>query len=63
MILIINCGSQLTQNIAKRVREKNVYCEIKPYNSITAKNIINNTNYSDNFEGMYFRKDIGWRAI
>lgn len=52
MILIIDCGSQLTQNIARRIREKNVYCEIKPYNSITAKNIINNTNYSDKVEGI-----------
>ncbi len=34
MILIIDCGSQLTQNIARRIREKNVYCEIKAYNSI-----------------------------
>ena len=33
-ILIIDCGSQLTQNIARRVREKNVFCEIIPYKKI-----------------------------
>jgi len=30
-ILIIDFGSQVTQLIARRVREANVYCEIKPY--------------------------------
>lgn len=33
MILIVDCGSQLTQNIARRIRENNVFCEIIPYNS------------------------------
>ena len=29
-ILIIDCGSQFTQLIARRVREAHVYCEIHP---------------------------------
>lgn len=32
MILILDFGSQVTQLIARRVRELNLYCEIKPYN-------------------------------
>ena len=32
-ILILDFGSQLTQLIARRVREIGVYCEIKPYNT------------------------------
>jgi GMP synthase (glutamine-hydrolysing) len=31
MIVILDCGSQLTHNIARRVREQKVYCEIIPY--------------------------------
>ncbi len=31
-ILILDFGSQVTQLIARRVRESKVYCEIKPYN-------------------------------
>ncbi|MCR9065834.1 MAG: glutamine-hydrolyzing GMP synthase [Cytophagales bacterium] len=33
-IIIIDFGSQLTQLIARRVREHNVYCEIHPFNHI-----------------------------
>ncbi len=35
-ILIIDFGSQVTQLIARRVREAKVYCEIHPYNKINA---------------------------
>lgn len=33
-ILIIDFGSQVTQLIARRVRESGVYCEIHPFNSL-----------------------------
>lgn len=31
-ILILDFGSQVTQLIARRVREAGVYCEIQPFN-------------------------------
>ena len=38
-ILIIDFGSQVTQLIARRVRENGVYCEIHPYNKVTEESI------------------------
>jgi len=35
-LLIIDFGSQVTQLIARRLRELNVYCEIHPYQNVTA---------------------------
>ncbi|MGB0390768.1 MAG: glutamine-hydrolyzing GMP synthase [Salibacteraceae bacterium] len=33
-IIILDFGSQVTQLIARRVREQNIYCEIYPYNKL-----------------------------
>ena len=30
-VLILDFGAQYSQLIARRVREQNVYCEVKPY--------------------------------
>ncbi|MDX2142001.1 MAG: glutamine-hydrolyzing GMP synthase [Rhodospirillaceae bacterium] len=38
-ILIIDFGSQVTQLIARRVREAGVYCEIHPFNKVTDASI------------------------
>ncbi len=36
-LLIIDFGSQVTQLIARRLREASVYCEIHPYQKVTAQ--------------------------
>ena len=36
-ILIIDFGSQVTQLIARRVREAGVYCEIWPFNHVEGR--------------------------
>jgi GMP synthase (glutamine-hydrolysing) len=38
-ILILDFGSQVTQLIARRVREIGVYCEIHPFNQVTAASL------------------------
>jgi GMP synthase (glutamine-hydrolysing) len=38
-ILILDFGSQVTQLIARRVREAGVYCEIHPFNRVTAESL------------------------
>ena len=38
-VLIIDFGSQVTQLIARRVRESGVYCEIHPFNKVTADSL------------------------
>ena len=38
-ILIIDFGSQVTQLIARRVRESGVYCEVHPFNKVTMETI------------------------
>ena len=35
-LLIVDYGSQVTQLIARRVRESGVYCEIHPYDKVSA---------------------------
>ena len=37
VLLVIDFGSQVTQLIARRLRELNVYCEIHPYQNISNK--------------------------
>ena len=38
-VLIVDFGSQVTQLIARRVRESGVYCEIHPYNKVDAASL------------------------
>ena len=35
-VLIVDFGSQVTQLIARRLREAGVYCEIHPYDKVDA---------------------------
>ena len=39
LLLIIDFGSQVTQLIARRLRELNVYCEIHPFQTITPERL------------------------
>ena len=36
-ILIVDFGSQVSQLIARRIRESNVYCELHPFDNISEK--------------------------
>ncbi len=38
-VLIIDFGSQVTQLIARRLRESGVYCEIHPFNKVDAASL------------------------
>ena len=38
-ILILDFGSQVTQLIARRIRESGVYCEIWPFNDVSDEQI------------------------
>ncbi len=38
-VLIIDFGSQVTQLIARRVRESGVYCEVQPFNKVTGESL------------------------
>ena len=33
-IIILDCGSQVTMLIGRRLREINVFCEIHPFNKV-----------------------------
>ena len=38
-ILIVDFGSQVTQLIARRVRESGVFCEIHPFNKVDSESL------------------------
>ena len=48
-ILVLDFGGQYNQLIARRIREHNVYAEIKPYNKITVDEI-----KKENYKGIIF---------
>lgn len=48
-ILVIDFGGQYNQLIARRIREDNVYAEIKPYNKITTGEIL-----KEGYKGIVF---------
>ena len=37
LLLVIDFGSQVTQLIARRLREASVYCEIHPFSQVDAE--------------------------
>ena len=51
-LLIIDFGSQVTQLIARRLRELNVYCEIHPFQNVT-----------DQFLDNLLRKPLFFRVV
>ena len=48
-ILVLDFGGQYNQLIARRVREQHVYAEIRPYNKITAREILD-----EGYKGVIF---------
>lgn len=48
-ILVIDFGGQYNQLIARRIREENVYAEIRPYNKITTEEIL-----KEGYKGIVF---------
>ena len=45
-ILVVDFGSQVTQLIARRIREQNIYCELIPYNQLTINLLYNEIDVS-----------------